>query len=164
MNQAIAIRELSCIISRCSLEIVTLFNRLLIFHFCRNHYVSFGVDDTINLSVAFFENLSLLTVAAFMPFILSDLLHVHLVLVAFNDTRYILPTFSFFLLHGIACALEVHLPIRLPSYLGWFVTHLFLLVTAPLAIEPYIKSQEFFICHVPPLFNNRWISRLSRKK
>lgn len=71
---------------------------------------------------------------------------------AFNNNRYILSTFAFFLLYGIACALEVHLPIRLPSYLGWLVTHLFLLVTAPLAIEPYIKNPEFFIRHVALLF------------
>ncbi|CAF1261783.1 unnamed protein product [Rotaria sp. Silwood1] len=104
--------------------------------------------------------LSSSNIAALIVFILSGLLHVHLVLIAFNDTRYIVPTFVFFLLHGIACCVEVHLPIHVPSYLGWLMTHIFLLVTAPLAMGPYITKQEFFIRHVPPFFGNKWIPKL----
>jgi hypothetical protein len=100
-------------------------------------------------------------IAVLSTFIVSGLLHVHIIIVAFNDTHDIMPTFAFFLLHGIACCIETHWRIRLPAPLGWLVTHSFLLITLPLCMGPYTRRGPAFFSHnPPPLFDSEWVPNL----
>ena len=100
-------------------------------------------------------------IAGFITFIISGLLHVHGALVAFDDT--LSPSFQaflFFVLHGIACYLETDMKIQLPEYVRWLITHIFLLITAPLMFGPFMKSSTSLINTPPPFLNVEWIPKL----
>lgn len=94
-------------------------------------------------------------------FIVNGLLHVHVTYVAFHNRSSLLPAFMFFFLHSIACYLEANLKLQLSAYMRWLGTHVFLLITAPLMLEPFIKEGSTFFIHYWPLFLNvEWIPRL----
>jgi hypothetical protein len=101
------------------------------------------------------------TIGGLTTFIISGLLHVHIVFVVFNDLSSLFLTFIFFLLHGIACCFEANMKIQLPEHVGWLITHGFLLFTAPLVLKPFIKEgSTFLLIHPPPLLNVEWIPKL----
>jgi hypothetical protein len=101
------------------------------------------------------------TIVALITFIVSGLLHVHIVFIVFNDTSSALPTFAFFLLQGIACCIETYTKIQLPQPLGSLVTHTFLLITAPMCIGIYTREgNAYFTTNVPPLYGHQWIPKL----
>jgi hypothetical protein len=101
------------------------------------------------------------TVGGLTTFIVSGLIHVHVAFVTFNDTSSLFPTFMFFLLHGIACSLEANMKLELSEHVGWLLTHIFLLITAPLMLGSFIKEGSQFSMHnQPPLFNAEWIPKL----
>ncbi|CAF0941630.1 unnamed protein product [Rotaria sordida] len=101
------------------------------------------------------------TIEGLTTFIISGLLHVHVAFVAFDDVSTLFPTFIFFFLHGIGCCFETKMKIQLPKYIGWILTHAFLLLTAPLVLEPSIKrGPPLLIPNPPPLVNIEWIPKL----
>jgi len=68
----------------------------------------------------------------------------------------------FFFLHGLVCSFEAKIKIQLPEYISWLGTHIFLLLTAPLMLEPFMKKgSPFLMLNPPPLFSVEWISKLS---
>jgi hypothetical protein len=100
-------------------------------------------------------------IGALTTFIVSGLFHVHIAFVAFDDISHLFPTFMFFLIHGIACCLEANITIQFSEYIGWLITHTFLLLTAPMVLEPFInKGFPFFVVHPPPLFHIEWLPKL----
>lgn len=100
-------------------------------------------------------------IAAMATFIVSGLLHVHINLVILNDTRAIMPTFTFFFLHGVACCMEKYLSIRLPAFLGWLLTNCFILLTLPLCTLSYSRQgSTYFEQNLPPLFDSEWLPKL----
>ena len=101
------------------------------------------------------------TIAGLLTFTVSALLHVHLVAVLFDDRSTLLRTFLFFFLHGLASSLEARLPAALPRPLACITTHAFLLLTAPLFLEPFVSEHSlFFRSNPPPLLNASWIPAL----
>ena len=100
-------------------------------------------------------------IAAMITFIISGLLHAHIVLVDFNGTQSILPTFGFFFLHGILCCAEAYFTIRLSAPVGWLVTHLVLFVTLPLCMSPYTRRGAAYFARNPPaLLDAPWLPKL----
>ncbi len=100
-------------------------------------------------------------IASLATFIVSGLLHVHVAIIAFNDTQSILPTFGFFFLHGILCCAESYLPVPLPAPLGWLMTHLILFITLPLFTGPSTRQgPAFFSLNPPPFFDAPWLPQL----
>ncbi|CAF1127755.1 unnamed protein product [Rotaria sordida] len=79
------------------------------------------------------------TIGALTTFIINGLLHAHICLVIFGG-KSLFPTFIFFLLHGIAYSIETKMKIQLPKLVGCIITHLFLLITSPLVVKPFIQS------------------------
>jgi hypothetical protein len=107
------------------------------------------------------QYISSATVASLIAFFFSGLLHVHLALVTFKDSRATISTIIFFLLHGIACTVEARTPFRLPAPMSWLLTQLFLLATASLQIGPFTRiGPEFYAVNTPPLFEQKWIPKL----
>ncbi|CAF1506650.1 unnamed protein product, partial [Rotaria sordida] len=101
------------------------------------------------------------TIGALTTFIINGLLHVHICLVSFDAESSLFPTFMFFLLHGIACSIETKMRIQLPKPVGWIITHIFLLITSPLVVNPFIDKRPSFVMLNPPLFINvGWIPKL----
>ncbi|CAF3260842.1 unnamed protein product [Rotaria sp. Silwood2] len=101
------------------------------------------------------------TIGGLTTFIISGLLHVHVAFVAFDDVSSLFPTFIFFFLHGIGCCFEANMKIQLPKYIGWILTHVFLLLTAPFVLEPSIKrGSPLLLQNPPPLVNIEWIPKL----
>jgi len=101
------------------------------------------------------------TVGALTTFLISALFHVHIAFVAFDDLSHLFPTFFFFFIHGLACCVEANLKIQLSEYIGWFLTHMFLLLTAPFLLEPFIKKgSPYLVVHPPPLFHIEWFPQL----
>ncbi|CAF2745329.1 unnamed protein product [Rotaria sp. Silwood2] len=101
------------------------------------------------------------TIGALTTFITNGLLHAHICLVTFGG-KSLFPTFIFFFLHGIACSIETKMKIQLPKYVEWIITHIFLLITAPLAVKPFIdKGSPFMMLNPPPFINVGWIPKLS---
>ena len=98
--------------------------------------------------------------AALATFTVSGLLHVHIVTVLFGDISYVVPTFLFFILHGIACCLEKHFQPQCMEHVAWFMTHFFLLWTSPLILRPFLIEKSFFNLNPPPLFDVSWIPQL----
>ena len=100
-------------------------------------------------------------IAGLLTFTVSALLHVHLVAVLFDDRSTLVRTFLFFFLHGLASSLETRLPASLPRPLACIATHTFLLLTAPLFLEPFVSQHSlFFPSNPPPLLNASWIPSL----
>ncbi|CAF1139175.1 unnamed protein product [Rotaria sordida] len=115
--------------------------------------------DTV-LKESIFEpirsELSSSTIAGLTTFLISSLLHVHIVVVSFHDLSYVFYTFIFFVLHGIVCGLEANMKIQFPEHVGWLLTHTFLLLTASFILGPLIlKGSPFFMLHPPPFYNNK---------
>jgi hypothetical protein len=107
------------------------------------------------------QHISSATIASLTAFLVSGLLHVHLALVTFNDSQPAISNMIFFLLHGVACTVEVHTPFRVLIPLSWLFTQLFLLATASLQIGPFTKvGPEFYAVNTPPLFKQKWIPKL----
>lgn len=101
------------------------------------------------------------TVAGLMTFIISGLLHAHLALVLFDDYSALFPAFMFFLVHGLVCCFEANVNRPLPGYIGWLTTHVFLIITAPLMLAPFIREgSEFLALNPPPLINIEWIPKM----
>ena len=100
-------------------------------------------------------------IASLVTFIISGLLHAHIVLIDFNGRQSIWPTFGFFFLHGILCCAESYWRIRLPAPVGWLVTHLILFFTLPLCMSPYTRQgPAYFARNPPPFLNASWIPKL----
>ncbi|CAF3412175.1 unnamed protein product [Rotaria socialis] len=114
-----------------------------------------SIFQPLNLYISSREIMTLIT------FIVSGLLHVHIVIVVFNDVSSVLSTFAFFIVNGIACGIEAYMKIQLPQPLGSLVTHLFLLLTAPMCIGIYTREAAYFPVNVPPLYDNKWIPKFS---
>ncbi len=107
------------------------------------------------------QHISSATIASLTAFLVSGLLHIHLALVAFNDSRAAMSNMIFFILHGMACTIEVHTPFRLTIPLSWLFTQLFLLTTASLQIGPFTRvGPEYYAVNAPPLFEQKWIPKL----
>ena len=107
------------------------------------------------------QHLSSKTIVSLIVFIVSGLLHVHLAAVTFKDSRAIMSNMIFFILHGIACTVEMHTPFKLPALLSWLFTQLFLLATASLQIGPFTKiGPDFYALNAPLLFEQAWIPKL----
>lgn len=101
------------------------------------------------------------TIGGLTTFIFSGLLHVHIAHVVFDDKSILFSTFMFFALHGIICSLEANIKFQFPEYISWLLTHIFLLLTSPIIIGPFIKKEStFLIQHPPPLINVEWIPKL----
>lgn len=95
-----------------------------------------------------------------ITFIVSGLLQVHIVLIVSDNPASALSAFAFFLLQGLACCLETCLTIRLLPVSGWFITHVFLLLTAPLAIGPFTRQGPVFLMVIEPaLYDNPWVPK-----
>ncbi|CAF0977235.1 unnamed protein product [Rotaria sordida] len=99
------------------------------------------------------------TIGALTTFIINGLLHVHIVLGSFDDKSSLFPTFMFFLLHGIACSIETKMKIQLPKYVGWIITFIFLLITSPLVVKPFL-DKRFIMLNPPLFFDVEWIPKL----
>ncbi|CAF1400299.1 unnamed protein product [Rotaria sordida] len=100
------------------------------------------------------------TIAALTSFTLSGLLHAHIAVAVFSASSP-LPALTFFLLQGAVCCAETVLSINLPKPIGIAVTHLFLLVTAPLYVGLFIRAgPNYFALNPPPLFNAKWLPQL----
>ncbi|CAF1194798.1 unnamed protein product [Adineta steineri] len=107
------------------------------------------------------QHLSSTKIASLLVFFTSGLLHMHLAIVALKDYQTIIPALVFFVLHGMACTIEAHVPFQLPVLLSWLLTQLFLLVTASLQIGPFIRiGPKFYSLNPPPLFEQQWIPKL----
>jgi hypothetical protein len=51
--------------------------------------------------------------------------------------------------------------IEFPEHIRWLLTHIFLLITAPVMVRPFIsEGSPFLIQHPPPLINVEWIPKL----
>ena len=101
-------------------------------------------------------------VVSLITFIVSRLLHVHIVPIAFADPLSALTTFAFFLLQDLVCCLETCLTIRLSPVSGRFIKHaLLLLLTAPLAIGPFKRQGlAFLLVNEPALHDYPWVPKL----
>lgn len=99
------------------------------------------------------------SILSLLTFIVSGLLHVHLVFIVFNDTSSAYSTFGFFLINGVACCIENYLKIRFPQPFGSLFTHFFLLLTAPMFVSLYTREPEYFPVNIPPLYGNPWIPK-----
>ena len=101
------------------------------------------------------------TLASLSVFLISALLHIHLALVTFKDSRSTLSTLIFFLLHGVGCSIETHAPFRIPPPWSWFFTQFFLLLTASLQIGSFTRiGPKYYAANTPPLFDQYWIPKL----
>ena len=101
------------------------------------------------------------TLAALATFVVSGLFHVHIVLAVFDDMSFAIPTFLFFLIHGVACCVETQVKVQVPEHVGWLLTHAFILLTAPMMLRPFTsKDLLFFRMNPPPLLDSEWIPRL----
>jgi len=99
-------------------------------------------------------------IAALTSFTLSGLLHAHVAVAAFGASSP-LPSLTFFLLQGAACCAETFWSINLPKPIGILVTHMFLLVTAPLYIGLFTRAgPNFFALNPPQLLNAVWLPQL----
>ncbi|CAF4923651.1 unnamed protein product [Rotaria sp. Silwood1] len=108
------------------------------------------------------QHLSSPTIAALFVFLISGLLHVHLAFITFTDFRATISTITFFLLHGIACIIEVHTSFQIPVFFSWLLTQLFLLVTVPLQNGAFTKlGPDYYAVNAPPLFGQKWIPKLA---
>ena len=100
-------------------------------------------------------------VMAILTFIVSGLLHVHIVFVVFNDTSAALPTFAFFLLHSNACCIEAHIGIRLPQPFGSLATNIFLLLTASMGIALFTREGAYFPCEYTVIIRQPMDSKIT---
>jgi hypothetical protein len=101
------------------------------------------------------------TAASLITFLVSGLLHVHLALVAFKDVQPAISNIAFFLLHGIACAIEANIGFQLPTPLAWLLTQSFLLATASLQIGPFTRiGPEFYAINPSILYDQKWVPKL----
>ena len=101
------------------------------------------------------------TIGALTTFIVSGCFHVHMAFVTFDDVGYLFPAFMFFVLHGVACGFEVRMKMKLSAHVRWLLTHAFLLLTAPLLLEPFVKKgSPFLVVHPPPLIHYEWLPQL----
>ncbi|CAF1412834.1 unnamed protein product [Adineta steineri] len=99
-------------------------------------------------------------VAALTSFAVSGLLHAHVAVACFGASSP-LPAFTFFLLQGAACCAESFFSIKLPKPIGIVVTHMFLLVTAPLYVGLFTRAgSTYFPLNPPPLLNAKWLPQL----
>ncbi len=100
------------------------------------------------------------TTAALTSFLVSGLLHAHVAVAAFGASSP-LPALTFFLLQGAGCCAETFWSKYLPKPIGIAVTHMFLLVTAPLYIGLFTRTgSNFFTLNPPALFNAQWLPQL----
>ncbi|UJR32578.1 hypothetical protein I4U23_020038 [Adineta vaga] len=107
------------------------------------------------------QQLSSSTIASLLVFLVSGLLHVHLAWISVHDSQVALSSLLFFILHGIACTIEAHIPFRLPILVSWFYTQLFLLATASLQIGVFVRAgPDFFPVNAPLFFDQKWLPKL----
>jgi hypothetical protein len=124
-----------------------------------NRYVSIFLKASVFQPVL--TRSSSATLAGLSTFIVSGLFHVHIVCVVFNDTSYVMPTFIFFLVHGLACCVETHMKVDMPEHVGCMLTHVFLLLTSSMMLKPFTANDLlFFRMNPPPLLDIEWIPRL----
>lgn len=108
------------------------------------------------------QRLSSPTISALLVFIVSGLLHIHLAYINFQDHRAAASNMLFFLLHGVACTIEAHIPFRLPAPVTCLLTQIFILATIYLQIGPFTKlGPDYYLVNAPPLFDLKWIPALS---
>ena len=98
-------------------------------------------------------------IGALASFIVSGLLHAHVASAAFGASPFL--PFMFFLLHGIACCVEVMCPFTPPKFAGILLTQAFLLITGPFYIGLFTRAgSEFYETNKPPLLNSTWVPNL----
>ena len=94
-------------------------------------------------------------------FTVSGLLHVHIVLIVFDERSSVLTTFACFFLNGVGCCIEANLPVKLPPLVAWLVTLTILFFTAPLCLGPFARDKSvFFEADALSSFGDRWLSEL----
>ena len=123
-----------------------------------NRVVNQILKESIFFPMKNYSNSSAL--ASMMTFIVSGFLHFHIVIVLFDDISYAISTFFFFFLHGLACCLEKLSQTNPMEHIGWFLTHVFLLLTAPLVLRPFAIEKSFLILNPPPLVDASWLPHL----
>lgn len=99
-------------------------------------------------------------IKALITFIISGLLHVHIVFAVFNDNSSALSTFMFFFINGIACCVEAYIGIQLAQPFASLMTHIFLLLTVPMCIGPFIQDSAFLTASRPLFYGSAWIPKL----
>jgi hypothetical protein len=100
------------------------------------------------------------TMAALASFIVSGLLHGHVATAALGASS-ALPAFIFFVLQGTACCVEVICPFTVPKPLGIILTHVFLVVTAPLYAGLFTRAGPiYYETSEPLLLNTTWFPKL----
>jgi hypothetical protein len=113
-----------------------------------NHVVSTLLKDSV-FSPLLSSGVSPAT-SAFAAFFVSGLLHTHIVHVVFG--RGTLPTLSFFLLHGAACAVDAKLRIdKQNKFIGWSFNTCFLFLTLPLYLGLFVHASPSYLLLNPPL-------------
>jgi hypothetical protein len=99
-------------------------------------------------------------IAASASFFVSGIIHTHIAVTAFRAPSP-LPALLYFVLHGIACSVEVKCPFTLSKPLGIVLTHAFLLVTGPLYVGLFTRApSEYYDFNKPPLFDATWFPKL----
>lgn len=107
------------------------------------------------------QYISSTTLVSLLVFLISGLLHLHLIYAMFKDFRSFGSTISFFILHGLACAIEANTSFGLPKPLSWLLTQLFLLSTASLQLGPFTRmGPEMYAENLPPFLDHKWIPKL----
>ena len=100
-------------------------------------------------------------IAILLTFLLSGIYHIHIAYILLNDYQDLFPTFLFFVLNGIICSMKISFENRLPKLIRCLITNLFLLLTAPLVLQPFIKKGlPFLVVHPPPLSHFKWLPTL----
>jgi hypothetical protein len=98
-------------------------------------------------------------IGALASFIVSGFLHAHVATAAFGESPFL--PFMFFILHGIACCVEVMCPFTPPKYIGILLTQAFLLVTGPFYMGLFTRvGSEFYETNKPPLLDSAWVPKL----
>lgn len=98
--------------------------------------------------------------AAVASFVASGLLHGHVAVAAMGASSP-LPSFMFFVLHGLACCVETICPFAVPKPIGIILTHAFLLATAPLYAGLFTRAGPvYYETSEPPLLEATWFPKL----
>ncbi|UJR20073.1 hypothetical protein I4U23_023205 [Adineta vaga] len=116
-----------------------------------NHFVDTIFKESIFEPIC--KEFSSSTIGGLITFIVSGLLHIYLTSVLFNDYSFLILTFLLFFLHGLVCCFEANIKVKLPHYIGWLTTHLFLLLTTG-------QGSTFILLNPPPLIDSKWIPKL----
>ena len=99
--------------------------------------------------------------AGLTTFLISGILHAHVAYIVFGNLSDSSWALIYFLLHGIVCLFEAKVNCQLCEHVAWLLTNTFLLRTAPMMLEPFIREGSLFLqVNPPPLINYSWIPQL----